>query len=143
MLNGAVLHSSHKLTYFRNTNWSDEWIETAREILRDEFERSYDSDCLLVGLAADKPTHASPATTTTNIFDNLPALALSSASTDNRSEIDRYLGSDPEPTSNALMWWTERRQTYPQLSRMAIDYLAIPGMLCCMSRCHSLLILVL
>jgi hypothetical protein len=25
------------------------------------------------------------------------------------------------------MWWFEKRYLYPQLSRMALDYLSIPG----------------
>jgi hypothetical protein len=27
-----------------------------------------------------------------------------------------------------LLWWTERKATYPNLSRMALDHLSIPGM---------------
>jgi hypothetical protein len=27
------------------------------------------------------------------------------------------------------MWWQDRRATFPQLSRMALDYLSAPGML--------------
>jgi hypothetical protein len=37
----VVLHPRHKLDYFKKAGWSDEWIATARTIVRDEFEWSY------------------------------------------------------------------------------------------------------
>ena len=37
----AVLHPSHKLTYFAQAGWPDEWRATAEEIVRAEFERAY------------------------------------------------------------------------------------------------------
>ena len=61
-----------------------------------------------------------------NIFDTLPSLAAPKAS-DLRSELDRYLGSDPEFVPDVLAWWFERQNVYPMLSRMALDYLTIPG----------------
>ena len=32
---------NHKLEYFKNTGWEDEWIEVATKIAHDEFDRSY------------------------------------------------------------------------------------------------------
>ena len=61
-----------------------------------------------------------------NIFDNLPALQPPKA-TDLDDELDRYLKADPEQTLNALQWWIDKRSSFPRLSRMALDYLAIPG----------------
>lgn len=43
-------------------------------------------------------------------------------------ELDLYLGSRPEQVVDVLAWWIERRDTYPCLSHMAINYLTIPGM---------------
>ncbi len=34
----VVLHPSHKLTYFQNAGWSDEWIATAQKIVKMEFK---------------------------------------------------------------------------------------------------------
>jgi hypothetical protein len=65
---------------------------------------------------------------TKNIFDRLPAICAPKA-TDLRDELDRYLSTDPEHTDNVLLWWTERKHSYPCLSRMALDYLSIPGKL--------------
>src|SRR6266478_3678755 len=62
-----------------------------------------------------------------NIFDSLPALAAPKPS-ELLDELDRYLSTDPEHVQNPLAWWHERRKMYPTLSRMALDYLSIPGM---------------
>jgi hypothetical protein len=37
----AVLHPSHKLAYFAQAGWPDEWCATAEEIVQGEFERAY------------------------------------------------------------------------------------------------------
>jgi hypothetical protein len=39
----AVLHPRHKLEYFKAQKWEDEWIHAARNIVREEFDRSYAS----------------------------------------------------------------------------------------------------
>jgi len=36
-----VLHPRHKLHYFKNAGWPNEWIERAEEIVRTEFNQSY------------------------------------------------------------------------------------------------------
>ncbi len=41
MVISTVLHPSYKLEYFKKAKWEDEWIRTAREITREEFDRSY------------------------------------------------------------------------------------------------------
>ena len=60
------------------------------------------------------------------MFDNLPSLHAPLAA-QLQGELDRYLSTDPEHVVNALAWWAERKDAYPQLSRMALDYLTIPG----------------
>jgi hypothetical protein len=37
----VVLHPSHKLAYFTQAGWDDEWRATAEDIVRAEFERAY------------------------------------------------------------------------------------------------------
>jgi hypothetical protein len=37
----VVLHPPHKLNYFKAAKWDKEWIDTARQIVRDEYERTY------------------------------------------------------------------------------------------------------
>lgn len=70
-----------------------------------------------------------------NIFDNLPALAQPAAAL--ADEITHYLSLDVELPVNGdvFAWWKSKEKTYPRLSRMARDYLMIPGacifLLCC------------
>ena len=73
---------------------------------------------------------------TKNIFDSLPAICAPKAA-DLRDELDRYLSTDPEHTDNVLLWWAERKNAYPCLSHMALDYLSIPGMFFILYYCYS------
>jgi len=64
-----------------------------------------------------------------NIFEDL--LACSSSAPVNKelqSELARYLSTGPEDVKNALIWWAEMQAVYPCLSRMARNYLCIPGL---------------
>jgi len=72
-----------------------------------------------------------------NIFNNLPDLAPMAA--DYRDELKRYLATDVENVKDPLMWWYERHDRFPRLSRMARDYLSIPGEWCCSKFDHNLI----
>ena len=37
----SVLHSHHKLHYFKMVGWEDTWIETMHSIVCEEFDRTY------------------------------------------------------------------------------------------------------
>jgi hypothetical protein len=69
-----------------------------------------------------------PGPKTTNMFDSLPKLRKSFSSGKLQDELDIYLASDPEEVSDVIKWWEDRRDRFPNLSRMALDYHAIPGM---------------
>ena len=61
-----------------------------------------------------------------NVFDELPELALTS---EEGSELDRYLATPIENPDDVLKWWYDQRTLYPQLSHMVHDYLSIPSVL--------------
>ena len=42
-------------------------------------------------------------------------------------ELQRYLNAPVESVIDPVTWWLDRRSTFPRLSRMALDYLLIPG----------------
>jgi hAT family C-terminal dimerisation region len=63
-----------------------------------------------------------------NIFDDLPALAAPKWD-ELKDELTAYLSTDPVNVRDGLAWWVERQAMYPHLSRMAINYLSIPGRL--------------
>ena len=61
-----------------------------------------------------------------NIFDTLLALSAPKLS-ELCDELDSYLSTDPEHVIDTLAWWVGKHATYPHLSRMALNYLSIPG----------------
>jgi len=127
-----VLHPRHKLKYFERAGWEPEWIAAAKDIIQAEFDNSYaQPEDVQEGEDGDGDEEDAEASVckdgnSSNIFDNLPALSAPRIK-ELRDDLDRYLGTDPEHVADVLMWWTERKSTYPCLSRMALDYLSIPG----------------
>jgi hAT family protein len=45
-----------------------------------------------------------------------------------RTELTQYLSTGPEDVKDPLLWWVGMQAVYPCLSRMARNYLTIPGM---------------
>jgi len=123
-----VLHPRHKLSYFTTAGWEAEWVETAKELVRDVFERSYKQpDAREEEDPAPAPAASSKASSKpANMFDSLPSLSAPTQK-ELRDDLDRYLSTDPEMVGDVLVWWHEHRGMYPSLSRMALDYLTIPA----------------
>ncbi|EDR07903.1 uncharacterized protein LACBIDRAFT_327684 [Laccaria bicolor S238N-H82] len=71
-----VLHPKHKLKYFRQVGWTLDWINTAKALVPDEFERSYmnvhNSDCEDESKEEDNKSIMEPEKKSKNIFNNLP-----------------------------------------------------------------------
>jgi hAT family C-terminal dimerisation region len=44
-----------------------------------------------------------------------------------RSELEEYLALPVEKVKDPLKWWFENSKAYPNLSKMAFDYLSAPG----------------
>lgn len=66
-----------------------------------------------------------------NIFEDLLSCSSSAppANPALLSELDRYLSTETENVKDPLLWWVEKKAVYPCLSRMARNYLSIPGKL--------------
>nr|VWP01875.1 Non-specific serine/threonine protein kinase (EC [Ganoderma boninense] len=58
-----------------------------------------------------------------DVFDNTAPPALAELG----DELGRYLRFPIEHAPNAIKWWVDWRVIYPNLSRMALDYLTIPA----------------
>ena len=41
IISPAVLHTCHKIAYFKNSGWEKTWIETLQDIVHAEFDQSY------------------------------------------------------------------------------------------------------
>lgn len=75
------------------------------------------------------PLSRSPAgSSTTNMFDNLLALAAAPKPANLCDELESYLSSDLKHIIDVLLWWSECQHMYPALSHMAVDPLTVPGM---------------
>lgn len=46
-----------------------------------------------------------------------------------QDELTEYLLQPLESVRDPIVWWWDHRMVFPRLSRMALDYLSIPGML--------------
>ena len=71
---------------------------------------------------------ASALTKPKNIFDGI--LRIAPTSLHMLDKLQHYLASDVEDVTDALKWWYERCGSFPCLSRMARNYLSIPGEQC-------------
>jgi hypothetical protein len=127
----AVLHPSHKLTYFPQAGWPDEWCATAKDIVWAEFECAY-AEIEMIN-ANEAPLvrylfHTFSATLTSlincqqlnnsqsdNIFNALPELSAPSKAV-LYNELTCYLSEPTECTLDAIRWWVEKKAIYPNLS---------------------------
>ena len=53
------------------------------------------------------------------------------------NEVDKYLWEPVENVQDPLRWWFQNRFGYPNLSRMALDYLSVPAMSTSVERVFS------
>ena len=139
----VVIHPHHKLQYFKNAGWKEDWIETSQAIVHAEFDQTYafmDIDDEALDSEAPCPTvhifwfillldadffFSIPHPLLKNIFDELPA--LSAPLKTDHDKLDHYLSTDPEHVTDAVAWWYKKQFVYPCLHCMALDYLTIPG----------------
>ena len=72
-----------------------------------------------------------------SLLEELERSSTAADDDDDEDELDTYLAQPVEATADPLKWWTERAAIFPRLSRMARDYLSIPGMFTsCLVRSH-------
>ncbi|KAG6851611.1 hypothetical protein C0991_007681 [Blastosporella zonata] len=119
----TAMNPKRKLEYFADNDWPSDWIKTAKGIVRDLFDDKYQFE--VEEIKSVEPSEA--ARTSDNMFDNAKQL-YSRKRMQLRDELDRYLNSDVKDVDNVIQWWVDHRQQYPSLSRMAFDYLMIPGL---------------
>jgi hypothetical protein len=113
-----VLHPGMKLEYFRQHTWEVDWIEQAEDLVRDEYNLRYKNE-------AGPDQGPSASTSNDSSFFDFGNLSVPAAP--RVCELDEYLRSPVENVANPLVWWQNNRFVYPNLSRMALDYLSVPG----------------
>jgi hypothetical protein len=118
-----VLHPGMKLEYFRNHHWEEEWVEEAERLVREEYIAQYEK---VANESTPQPGLAKKSNVKNN--DGFTSFGNLSVTTAPRaSEIQEYLGHAVENVQDPLKWWVDNKYVYPNLHRMALDYLSIPG----------------
>ena len=118
----VVLDPRVKWTFFES-NWEHkpDWISSAKKKVRKLWEKDYRS--LDISL---------PETNTSSGSEPLwKRLKRDNKVVNNsiKDEYDRYCSLEPDETvGNIKLWWLAKKDTFPRLSRMALEILAIPAM---------------
>jgi hAT family protein len=140
-----VLHPKYKLKYFTKQDWEEDWVKTVEEIVREEFKRNYEEYlprkpktfetqsstskrkvCMISYLFF--PIFSGVLQSRDDDSDNSSSSSSSSDEEEFADELDRYLSSGRiKKVEDPIKWWHENQDSYPRLSRMAKDYLTIPG----------------
>ena len=131
-----VLHPRYKSSYFLKAGWPREWVQTAEDLLRAEWERNYKPKSSATPIAAVSSsfwlsniillTYLQPVQTKNKYFEDFDSFNASSSSAD---PITDWLTSPPIPGADGLMWWSVMEVSGHPLSRMGSDFLSAPGML--------------
>jgi hypothetical protein len=116
-----VLHPGMKLEYSRNQKWEQDWIEEAECLVREVYVMKYEK------AVDDSNTKHDPKSKTSDIGGFASFGDLSVTSAPHASEIQEYLSFPVDNIKEPLKWWVDNKNVYPNLHRMALDYLSIPG----------------
>lgn len=127
-----------KMQYFVEHKWPKSWVTTAKEMVREEFDKyasaytekhnlvcfhTY-SECLRCLI----PEAQDPSLSTESTDVGFDFLDISMGAVKGKlDDLDRYLSHPVEKVSDATEWWYKQRETYLVLYHMALDFLTIPG----------------
>ncbi|CAB4383547.1 unnamed protein product [Rhizophagus irregularis] len=104
-----------KLQYYDDNDWEAEYILEAKKIVTDIWNNFYKNN-IDISQSSD------------NLEDDLLSHIFKKRKTERDDELKSYFR---EPTisksTDVLAWWKVQEANYPNLSKMALDYLAIPG----------------
>jgi hypothetical protein len=129
-IGSVVLHPRWKWSYF-DTHWTGPlrpFIFPAQKKLKSLFERDYKKDS--PGSHLEKsPEPAKRPSYLESILDNLaPISAQVPRPGSRRDELFLYLEEPVIGHMGVMEYWRSREQQWPNLARMAFDFLAIPAM---------------
>ena len=113
-----MLHPKYKLSYFWKKKWSEDWVDTAHTVLREQWNTYYkprnDSNT--------EPSQLDPARD--DFFTELNNFGTETTI----DELEEYLNTPTISTKGLepLKWWFEIGDSNP-LACMAIDFLSAPS----------------
>lgn len=113
-----VLNPKRKFKWIEK-HWNKEWLQPALESIKKVWKDEY---------APAEAITQPPPRTTNDFWLDLDAEDM--AEIELQDELDQYLALPRVNTDDAIAWWLEptQQKNFPNLSKMAMDYLSIPGM---------------
>ncbi|KAJ3574247.1 hypothetical protein NP233_g1903 [Leucocoprinus birnbaumii] len=131
----TVLHPSYKLAYLEKAQWPKDWVKRALEIVQEEFAQRY-ADIEIETSVNVRSSLDQPSSKHQNIFDDLSDLEKI-APAPVVDELALYLKQPREKVDDVLKWWLQRQNTFPRLSRMALNYHSVPATSVAVERAFS------
>ncbi|KAF4491061.1 Pyruvate decarboxylase [Colletotrichum fructicola Nara gc5] len=134
LFSGAIiLHPSYGISYLRDI-WGQEhqegWVEKALKTLTEYFDQWY-----------RQPGEIYPSSWQAGMLPVDPGAgdgedvhyrqwvnSWRRKTPPRTDELDLYLRHPPETTSDPVRWWRDHSETFPALSRLALDVFAVPAM---------------
>ncbi|TDL15562.1 hypothetical protein BD410DRAFT_732577 [Rickenella mellea] len=112
-----VLHPRYKTSYFIKHGWPADWVQTAVDLLRAEWEKNYKPR-----LRSDNEVSSNDAMH--DLFNAIDNWGLQAGS----DPLDDWLASPPiVSVRDPLAWWGALLNDGNVLAAMAIDILSTPG----------------
>ncbi|KLO04370.1 hypothetical protein SCHPADRAFT_840702 [Schizopora paradoxa] len=120
------MHPQYKTSYFSEQDWPEDWIATARGILRDEWNDYYKPDTH----PATRPTVSTPtpAPTKASKAELFAAISKRRTAAPKPTDVESYIYEEPvmnEFTDDPIAYWFTKR-TDP-FARMGLDFMSAPG----------------
>lgn len=118
-----MLHPQYKTQYFVDQDWKEEWITTAKGLLRDEWNDHYKPDGDTVP-ARQPRADTSRGTKADDLFAQLDRRRKAPKVT----EVEAYIRDEPimsEFTDDPVKYWDPKCDD--PFARMALDFVSAPG----------------
>ncbi|GJF01012.1 hypothetical protein PsYK624_173170 [Phanerochaete sordida] len=117
-----MLHPKHKLDYCRQQKWKADWITTAVDLLRTQWEDHY----------KPKPDENAPTASSQSQTHDDPFACLDTYTLEGDGDVlDNWLKTPINPSCvDPLVHWENQRKVAPMwepLARMALDFLSVPA----------------
>ena len=134
----TILDPRCKLQTFRNLSWQDQWIAEAETAIQRVYKQQYAPH------PVSRPSTPPASSSQEYLEDDFMTAVFGTGSSQLTelsvmSELDIYLEEKVElPQVDPIEWWRTYESRFPNLSRMARDYLAIPATSVPSERCFSL-----
>ena len=106
-----------------------QWLRDAKSGIKHYFERWYSNEILTCAKSANTKAEVTAAARRPEqskfeqwVQSRQPRLSATGC------ELERYYRLEPEEVKNPVQWWVDHKSAFPQLSKFALDILAIPAM---------------